>query len=100
MRLTRKAIPIAQKADNGIVYVGAVFPDSDLETKVQLFDKPIGDALGHVLGVCTYQPDDTFVYYWGSGWSKYGFPSDKDWTDYLKSFSQQVRNPLEVSIAE
>ena len=88
------------KADNGIVYVGAVFPDSDLETKVQLFDKPIGDALGHVLGVCTYQPDDTFVYYWGSGWSKYGFPNDKDWTDYLKSFSQQVRNPLEVSIAE
>ena len=77
------------KADNGIVYVGAVFPDSDLETKVQLFDKPIGDALGHVLGVCTYQPNDTFVYYWGSGWSKYGFPSDKDWTDYLKSFSQQ-----------
>lgn len=88
------------KADNGIVYVGAVFPDSDLETKVKLFDKPIGDALGHVLGVCTYQPDDTFVYYWGSGWSKYGFPSDKDWTDYLKSFSQQVRNPLEVSITE
>lgn len=86
------------KAGNGIVYVGAVFPDTQTQTKVQLFDKPIGDALGHVLGISTYQPDDTFTYYWGSGWSKYGFKTDASWTDYLKAFARQVRHPLETRI--
>ncbi|WP_304227179.1 DUF4861 domain-containing protein, partial [Phocaeicola plebeius] len=59
------------EAGNGIVYVGAVFPAS-VQTTTQLFEKPVGDALGHVLGISTYEPGNDFVYYWGSGWSKYG----------------------------
>lgn len=86
------------QSDNGIVYVGAVFPDTVVQTTVQLFDKPASDALGHVLGICTYQPDADFTYYWGSGWSKYGFPTDADWTEYLKKFARQVRNPLQVTV--
>ena len=58
------------EAGNGIVYVGAVFPAS-VQTTTQLFEKPAGDALGHVLGISTYEPGNDFVYYWGSGWSKY-----------------------------
>lgn len=86
------------QSDNGIVYIGAVFPDSAVRTKVQLFDEPVGDALGHVLGICTYQPDTDFIYYWGSGWSKYGFKTEADWTEYLKTFARQVRHPLQVTI--
>lgn len=64
------------EAGNGIVYVGAVFPAS-VQTTTQLFEKPVGDALGHVLGISTYEPGNDFVYYWGSGWSKYGFEKQK-----------------------
>lgn len=64
------------EAGNGIVYVGAVFPAS-VQTTTQLFEKPAGDALGHVLGISTYEPGNDFVYYWGSGWSKYGFEKQK-----------------------
>ena len=52
------------QAGNGIVYVGAVFPAS-VQTSTQLFEKPVGDALGHVLGISTYEPGNDFVYYWG-----------------------------------
>ena len=68
------------EAGNGIVYVGAVFPAS-VQTTTQLFEKPVGDALGHVLGISTYEPGNDFVYYWGSGWSKYGFEKAEDWTN-------------------
>lgn len=84
-------------SDNGIVYVGAVFPEA-VQTRVQLFNKPVGDALGHVLGICDYEAGNEFVYYWGSGWSKYGFPKADDWNKYLKDYAQKVRNPLTVTI--
>lgn len=84
-------------SDNGIVYVGAVFPEA-VQTCVQLFDKPVGDALGHVLGICDYESGSEFVYYWGSGWSKYGFSKADDWNKYLKDYAQKVRNPLTVTI--
>ena len=48
------------QAGNGIVYVGAVFPAS-VQTSTQLFEKPVGDALGHVLGISTYEPGNDFV---------------------------------------
>ncbi len=86
------------KADNGIVYVGAVFPAPLADAKVQLFDEAAGDALGHVLGISNYEPDSEFVYYWGSGWSKYGFENAEDWNNYLKDYAAEVRNPLVVTL--
>lgn len=84
-------------AGNGIVYVGAVFP-APVQTVTQWFEKPIGDALGHVLGISTYEPGDDFVYYWGSGWSKYGFEKAENWTNYLQDYAVRVRNPLVVNV--
>lgn len=86
------------KKGNGIVYVGTVFPKSISEAKVQHFDEPQGPALGHVLGLSQYNPGDEFVYYWGSGWSKGGFSTDDEWTNYLKGFAQKVRTPLIVTV--
>lgn len=88
------------KADNGTVYVGAVFPAPLAEAKVQLFEKPVGDALGHVLGITNYEPNSDFVYYWGSGWSKYGFEKAEDWNNYLKTYAAEVRSPLVVTVKE
>ena len=85
------------KAGNGIVYVGAVFPNTLEQTKVQLFEKPVSGALGHVMGINTYQPGDEFEYYWGSAWSKCGFDDEK-WNSYLEEYAKKVRNPLSVTV--
>jgi hypothetical protein len=44
-----------------------------------------------------YKPEAEYAYYWGSGWSKYGFGSMEDWTNYLDRYAQSVRNPLVVT---
>ena len=85
---------------NGIIYVGAVTPAAPQETKAALFpDKEAKErgALGHVLAISNYKPESQYTYYWGSGWSKYGFKSMEDWTDYLDRYAQSLRNPLKVT---
>ena len=53
-------------------------------------------ASGHVLAISNYKPETEYTYYWGSGWSKYGFDSMEAWTTYLNQYAQSVRNPLKV----
>lgn len=88
--------------NNGVIYVGAVFPANIKGANARLFpeaeQKERGGALGHVLAVSDYEPGSEYVYYWGSGWSKYGFEADTDWTKYLEEYAQKVRNPLVVSV--
>lgn len=84
---------------NGIIYVGAVMPEKVTEAKAQMFsDKETKErgASGHVLAISNYKPNTEYTYYWGSGWSKYGFDSMEAWTIYLDRYAQSVRNPLKV----
>lgn len=91
----------AQKG-NGIIYIGAVFPENPAVVAPYLFSAEElpsrGGALGHLLAVSEYTPNTAYVYYWGSGWSKYGFEEEPLWIDYLERYAAQVRKPLEVSI--
>ncbi|MGL4520028.1 MAG: DUF4861 domain-containing protein [Phocaeicola sp.] len=95
---------LTQNADNnhGIIYVGAVFPESPSVAAPFLFtaaDAPNrGGALGHLLAVSDYAPNSEYLYYWGSGWSNYGFEEEATWIDYLERYAEQVRKPLEVSV--
>lgn len=85
--------------DNGIIYVGAVMPEKVTEAKAAMFsDKEAKErgASGHVLAVSNYKPGTEYTYYWGSGWSKYGFDTMADWITYLDRYAQSVRNPLKV----
>lgn len=84
---------------NGIIYVGAVMPEKVTEAKAQMFaDKEAKErgASGHVLAISNYKPETEYSYYWGSGWSKYGFDSMEAWTTYLDRYAQSVRKPLKV----
>lgn len=84
---------------NGIIYVGAVMPEKVTEAKAQMFpDKEAKErgASGHVLAISNYKPNTEYTYYWGSGWSKYGFDSMEAWTIYLDRYAQSVRKPLKV----
>ena len=84
--------------DNGIIYVGAAFPDSLTFAGVKLFDKERSGAVGHVLGISEYEPGSTYTYYWGSGWSKGGVESAQKWNEYLEAFSRSMRQPLIIEI--
>jgi hypothetical protein len=84
---------------NGVIYVGAVMPAKVNDAKAQMFsDKEAKErgASGHVLAISNYKPETEYTYYWGSGWSKYGFDSMEAWTTYLNQYAQSVRNPLKV----
>lgn len=84
---------------NGVIYVGAVMPAKVQEAKSQMFaDKEAKErgASGHVLAISNYKPETEYTYYWGSGWSKYGFDSMEAWTTYLDRYAQSVRKPLKV----
>lgn len=88
--------------NNGVIYIGSVFPANIKDAQAQLFaekeQKEHGGALGHVLAVSDYEPGAEYTYYWGSGWSKSGFSVETDWIKYLNEFAQKVRNPLTVVI--
>lgn len=89
--------------NNGTIYVGAVFPANVKEAKTVFFsDKEKqelrGGADGHVLAISDYEPSSEFTYYWGAGWSKYGFGSFEEWTKYLENYATKVRTPLTVTV--
>ena len=52
----------------------------------------------HVLILSNYKPGKKFTYYFGGGWSKWGYPTDADWFKALSNFSESMRNPLKVEI--
>ena len=82
--------------DNGVIYIGVVFPHPlPAAARIDL-DQSVGSAIGHVIGISDYAPNDTFVYYWGAGWSKAGISSLQEWTDSIERIALQVRYPLEV----
>lgn len=89
--------------NNGIIYVGCVFPDAVTEAKPVMFDENEknnvrGGADGHLLAYTDYQPDSELVYYWGSGWSKFGFDTPEAWDSYIRNAALAVRNPLQVTL--
>lgn len=83
----------------GKIYIGLLFPEKDITTTYQ--QRENGIAIGHILGISTYQPNMTYTYYFGSGWDKNpntGFHSLTDWEAHLSHAAISVRNPLKLSV--
>jgi hypothetical protein len=74
----------------GRSYVGAVLDAGMSGSKRQ------GD---HLLAFASYKPGRKFIYYFGAGWSQWGFPSDQSWFDYLRDFSLKLKHPLKVTVS-
>ena len=53
----------------------------------------------HVLAIADYQKENSpLTYYFGGGWSKFGFETDDSWFNYVENFAQSVQQPLVVSV--
>ena len=88
--------------NNGVIFVGAAFEPSLENTGVQWFSEEEKaqrpGAIGHLLGYTTYQPGASYVYYWGSGWSKADMPDMETWKQYLKEYARKIEKPLHVEV--
>lgn len=82
---------------NGTIFVGIVAPQSS-DFIFQPFDKPVGDAIGHILAPAPYAGGQEYTYYWGSGWEKGGMPDSATWNATLAAFGERLKNPLQVSV--
>jgi len=72
-------------AGNGVVYIGLVDPAADSLLYCPI-PNPAGDALGHVMAMHTYKPEDpALTYYWGAAWSKGGVENSAHWDRLVSS---------------
>ncbi|MDR3095129.1 MAG: DUF4861 domain-containing protein [Bacteroidales bacterium] len=53
----------------------------------------------HIAGVVE-AGEKPLVYYFGGGWSQWGFASDGDWQKHVENFSERLRCPLEVRVLQ
>jgi hypothetical protein len=77
------------KIPSGRNYVGVFIPTKVSESKEQD---------NHLLLKANYKPESSFVYYFGGGWSKWKFETDKNWFDAVDKFSLATKSPLKVTI--
>ncbi|MDR1172178.1 MAG: DUF4861 domain-containing protein [Bacteroidales bacterium] len=71
-------------------YVATVIPDGKMTGNLKQQD--------HLLAVAPYKKGDKFTYYFGGGWSQWGFPTDEAWFDYVAAFAAQLKNPLKMTV--
>ncbi|MDL2265344.1 DUF4861 domain-containing protein [Parabacteroides sp. OttesenSCG-928-G21] len=89
---------------NGQTFVATVFPSSVklIEAEPVFFSeterKERGGATGHLLAVSSYTPGEQYTYYFGGGWSKWGFETSKDWFAYVADYAQRQAQPLTVTV--
>ena len=91
------------QGEDGRVYVAAVIPRSEKlqEARAVYFpeeEKRQRGASGHVQAVGEYRPGAAYTYYWGAGWSRYGFATPEDWYAYVRSYARSVNEPLTVRV--
>ena len=83
-----------QGADNGKVFMGAVFPVSATETRIDRND----NAPSHVLAISPFNPGDVYSYYWGFAWDKTDITDIDSWNEYLSRRAAALRSPLKINI--
>jgi len=71
-------------------YVATVIPDGKMTGSLNQQD--------HLLAIAPYKKGDQFTYYFGGGWSQWGFATDEAWFDYVAAFAAKLKNPLKVII--
>lgn len=79
---------------NGTIYLGVVSDTELIESRI--LDKQVFATMNYIP---SYSEAGGMVYYSGAGWSKGGFPTFQDWTNYVKEFSFKIRNPLIVAVS-
>lgn len=70
-------------------YVGVIIPKANND---------FANDGKHAMIINDYAPNTDFVYYFGGGWSKWGFATDADWFKAMEKFDAALKNPLQVKV--
>jgi hypothetical protein len=73
----------------GRSYIGIVFPAGLQDIK---------QTNEHILGVAAAKAGQPFTYYFGGGWSQWGFETDDAWFQYVAAYAENLKTPLSVSV--
>ena len=84
-------------AGNGIIWLGMVAPQAD-SLALRPLPAPAGEAVAHILAEGTVEPGQTFVYSWGSGWSKGFVPDSATWATLVRRAAISIDQPLTVTM--
>ncbi len=79
------------KVPAGRTYIGVVFPNG-MKTAIQHSQ--------HLVGLADYKKGDNFTYYFGAGWSDWGFASDEAWFQYVENYAARLKQPLTVTVVQ
>lgn len=81
--------------DNGEIYVGLISTEMPGSGYLPLRQNA-GDAIGHVM-LIGKPGQQSFTYYWGSGWSKGGVKDFNAWNKNLSDFKKDIEKPLVIT---
>jgi len=71
-------------------YIATVIPDGKMTASL--------NQQNHLLALAPYKKGEKFTYYFGGGWSQWGFATDEAWFDDVAAFSARLKNPLKIII--
>ena len=80
------------------LFVAILYPQGDVETTKQLFDKPHDGSEGHLLGIHNNYIGKPYTYYFGSAWSKYDVRTMQEWQQRIEWTLRSLKEPLIVKI--
>ena len=81
------------------IYVAALFPSGNIQTKYLGYGNPSKEIAGHAIGICrNLKPKDSFVYFFGAAWSKADVQTQKEWKLRIEEKLENIAHPLIVEI--
>jgi len=86
------------RVNNCQLFVATLYPQGDVQTRMQPFDQPRNGNEGHALAILNEYKGERFTYYFGSAWSKYDVRTMSEWQQRIAWTLRSLRQPLKVSI--
>ena len=88
---------------DGQTFLGMVFPYrlQAVKTIPLRDDETLARAQGadgHIVALSNIPVKGHLTYYWGAGWSKFGFKDADHWNAYIRTFAQKLHSPLRITI--
>lgn len=84
------------EGQNGELFIGVLFPEKMQSLRYVPLSTERAGGVGHVLGQRRYEPGEHFLYYFGTGWSRYDVPTMAVWQSLLQYYSRCLKSPLRV----
>lgn len=88
--------------NQGRLFIGHVFTEKIKRISVSYFSEEESQrrnqAKGHLLAESTIEPNSTYEYYWGFGWSHSDIRTYDIWNVHVEDFINRLKHPLRLKM--